>query len=304
MAFVLRRLMQAALTVFATLTVVFALVHVSGNPVGLYLPVTASSEQVRTMEHLLGFDRPLYVQYAAYVWSAAHGDLGASFSQSLPALPLVLDRLPNTLYVTLFALGMMIVVAIPLGIASATRSGSPLDFLGSGVAVFGQSVPVFWLGLVLVLVFGVNLKWFPTFGSGGLRHVVLPGVTLGTYSMGVITRLVRSSMLDTYHSDYLRTARAKGLPQARVILKHALPNAILPALTMIGLQVAYLLSGAIVTEQVFSYPGMGQLVLQAINARDFNVVQSFVMVVAAVTVLVNTTTDITYSRIDPRMTYG
>ncbi|HYM70608.1 MAG TPA: ABC transporter permease [bacterium] len=303
MAFVLRRLVQALLTVFLTLTVVFILAHLSGNPVALYLPVTASTEQVHAMEHLLGFDRPIYVQYAAYLWSAAHGDLGTSFSQNLPALQLVLERLPNTLYITLFALVMMIAVAIPFGIVAATRSGSAADFLGSGVAVFGQSVPVFWLGLVLVLVFAVRLRWFPTFGSGGLSHIVLPGVTLGAYSMGVVTRLVRSSMLEVFQADFLRTARAKGLPHLRVTLKHALPNAILPALTMIGLQVAYLLGGAVVTEQVFAYPGMGQLALQAINSRDFNVVQAFVIVVAAITVLVNTTTDITYGWIDPRVTY-
>lgn len=303
MAFVLRRLVQAVLTIFATLTVVFALVHLSGNPVGLYLPVTASTEQLRAMEHALGFDRPLYAQYLTYLWSAAHGDLGTSFSQSLPALPLVLERLPKTLTITVFALAMMVFVAIPLGVAAAVKPGSPLDFLGSGVAVFGQAVPVFWLGLVLALLFGVQLHWFPTFGSGSLAHVVLPGLTLGAYSMGIVTRLVRSSMLEILHTDYLRTAHAKGLPGFRLILKHALPNAILPALTMIGLQVAYLLGGAVVTERVFAYPGMGQLVLQAINARDFNVVQAFVIVVAAITVLVNTATDITYSRIDPRVTY-
>lgn len=303
MAFVLRRLFQAVLTIFATLTVVFVLIHLTGNPVGLYLPVTATTEQLRAMEHALGFDRPLYQQYLTYLWSAAHGDLGTSFSQSLPALPLVLERLPKTLAITLFALAMMIFVAIPLGIVAAVNPGSPVDFLGSGVAVFGQAVPVFWLGLVLALLFGVRLQWFPTFGSGGIVHTILPGLTLGAYSMGVVTRLVRSSMLDVLHADFLRTAHAKGLPALRLILKHALPNAILPALTMIGLQVAYLLGGAIVTERVFAYPGMGQLVLQAINARDFNVVQAFVMVVAAITVVVNTVTDITYSRLDPRVTY-
>lgn len=303
MTFVLRRLAQAVVTVFVTLTVVFILFHLSGNPVALYLPVTASIDQVRSMEHLLGFDRPIYVQYAAYLWAAAHGDLGTSFSQNLPALQLVLERLPNTLYITLFALVMMIALAVPLGIVAATRSGSLADFVGSGVAVFGQSVPVFWLGLVLVLLFGVRLRWFPTFGSGGLSHIVLPGLTLGAYSMGVVTRLVRSSMLETFQADFLRTAKAKGLPQLRVTLKHALPNAILPALTMVGLQVAYLLGGAVVTEQVFAYPGMGALALQAINARDFNVVQAFVIVVAAVTVLVNATTDLAYGWIDPRVTY-
>jgi peptide/nickel transport system permease protein len=303
MAFVLRRFVQAVLTIFLTLTVVFVLAHLSGNPVALYVPVTASTEQVRAMEHLLGFDRPIYVQYAAYLWAAAHGDLGMSFSQNLPALQLVLQRLPNTLYITLFALVMMVVVAIPFGIVAATRSGSVADFVGSGIAVFGQSVPVFWLGLVLVLVFAVRLRWFPTFGSGDFTHVVLPGVTLGTYSMGVVTRLVRSSMLEVFQADFLRTARAKGLPFLRVVLTHALPNAILPALTMIGLQVAYLLGGAVVTEQVFAYPGMGQLALQAINGRDFNVVEAFVIVVAAITVLVNTVTDLTYGWIDPRVTY-
>jgi peptide/nickel transport system permease protein len=303
MAFVLRRLFQAMLTIFATLTVVFVLIHLTGNPVGLYLPVTATTEQLRAMEHALGFDRPLYAQYLTYLWSAAHGDLGTSFSQSLPALPLVIERLPKTLAITLFALAMMIFVAIPLGIVAAVNPGSPVDFLGSGVAVFGQAVPVFWLGLVLALLFGVRLQWFPTFGSGGIAHTILPGLTLGAYSMGVVTRLVRSSMLEVLHADFLRTAHAKGLPVLRLILKHALPNAILPALTMIGLQVAYLLGGAIVTERVFAYPGMGQLVLEAINARDFNVVQAFVMVVAAITVVVNTVTDITYSRLDPRVTY-
>jgi peptide/nickel transport system permease protein len=303
MRFVVRRLLEAALTILAVLTVVFILVHLSGNPVALYLPVTASQQQVRAMEHLLGFDRPLYVQYLTYLWSALHGDFGLSFSQNLPALSLVLQRLPYTLAITLFALAVMLFLGVPLGMVAAVWSGSPLDFLASGVAVFGQSVPVFWLGSMLVLIFAVHLRWFPTFGSGGLAHVVLPGFTLGAYAMGVITRLVRSSMLEALEADFLRTARAKGLSAWRVVLKHALPNAILPALTMMGLQVAYLLGGAVVTEQVFAYPGMGQLVLQAINARDFNVVQAFVMVVAAITVLVNTLTDIVYSWIDPRVTY-
>jgi peptide/nickel transport system permease protein len=302
--FLARRLVGALVTVLIVLTAVFLVVHSTSNPAALYLPVTATPQQVAHLNRVLGYDRPLWVQYADYVWHALHGQFGLSLMQGGPALMIVLQRLPNTLYLVLFALACMILVAVPLGILGAVRHGTAVDFLTTAVAVLGQSVPVFWLGMMLVLVFAVDLRLFPTFGIGGFGHIVLPGVTLGAYAAGLVTRLVRTSMLEVLGSDYLRTARAKGLPQASVILKHALRNAALPAVTAIGLQGSYLLGGAIVTEQVFAYPGMGQLVLEAMTARDFNVIQAFVLVVAVLIVLMNLLTDLTYSLIDPRVRYG
>jgi len=256
--------------------VVFALVHLSGDPVLLMVSSDAPPDVVAATRHALGFDRPLREQFADYVARAARGDLGVSLRTSL-------------------------VVAIPAGIVSAVKRGSALDRLAMVGAVAGQAVPIFWLALLLIAFFGVYLRWLPVFGRGSLAHLVLPAVSLSTVILGRLARLVRSSMLEVLGQDYVRTARAKGVGEVRVLAGHALKNAAIPIVTLLGLQFAQLLGGAVVTETIFAWPGIGRLVVEAIFNRDFPVVQGVVLVVSLIFVAVNLLVDLAYAALDPRI---
>ena len=281
--------------------VVFALVHLSGDPVLLMVSSDAPPDVVATTRHALGFDRPLREQFADYVTRAARGDLGVSLRSSLPVATLIRQRLPATVELTLAALLIAVVVAIPAGIVCAVKRGSALDRLAMVGAVAGQAVPIFWLALLLIAFFGVYLRWLPVFGRGSLAHLVLPAVSLSTVILGRLARLVRSSMLEVLGQDYVRTARAKGVGEVRVLAGHALKNAAIPIVTLLGLQFAQLLGGAVVTETIFAWPGIGRLVVEAIFNRDFPVVQGVVLVVSLIFVAVNLLVDLAYAALDPRI---
>jgi peptide/nickel transport system permease protein len=261
----------------------------------------APPDVVTTTRHALGFDRPLYEQFARYLGNAAHGDLGLSLRMNRPVTTLIVERLPATLELTLAALLIAVVVAIPAGIVSAVKRGTVVDRLAMAGAVAGQAVPIFWLALLLIAFFGVRLRWLPVYGSGSFAHFVLPAVSLSTIIMGRLARLVRSSMLEVLGQDYVRTARAKGLGESRVLVVHALKNASIPIVTLLGLQFAQLLGGAVVTETIFAWPGIGRLVVEAIFNRDFPVVQGVVLVVSLIFVAVNVLVDLCYAVLDPRI---
>ncbi|MCA9859907.1 MAG: ABC transporter permease, partial [Thermomicrobiales bacterium] len=257
-AFIIRRLIQAVFVLLGASIVSFALLHLAGNPVDLILPMDATAEERDAMMHQLGYDRPLIQQYADYMRGLVRGDFGESVRSRQPAMQLVLERLPATLELAAVAMAISIVFAFPAGIAAAIWRGSIVDRGLMVLTLIGQSVPVFFLGLVFILVFGVRLRWFPVAGRGGLEHLILPALSLGMYSMARTARLVRSGMLEVLQSDYITTARAKGLSEQLVVVRHALKNALVPIITILGLDIATLLGGAIITETIFSWPGLGQ----------------------------------------------
>ena len=281
--------------------VVFALVHLSGDPVLLMVSPDAPPDVVTATRHALGFDRPIHQQFARYLSSAARGDLGISLRINRPVTTLILERLPATMELTIAAFVIAVLIAIPAGIVSAVKRGTAVDRLAMMGAVAGQAIPIFWLALLLISLFGVRLRWLPVYGSGTLAHLVLPAVSLSTIILGRLARLVRSSMLEVLGQDYVRTARAKGLGEPRVLAAHALKNAAIPIVTLLGLQFAQLLGGAVVTETIFAWPGIGRLVVEAIFNRDFPVVQGVVLVVSLIFVAVNVLVDLTYAVLDPRI---
>ncbi|MCL4514260.1 MAG: ABC transporter permease [Firmicutes bacterium] len=301
--YLVKRLGHAVFVVLGVSTVVFFILRLSGDPVLLMLPVDATQADVIRLRHALGFDRPLYVQYVRFMASIFQGDAGESIRYGQPALRLVLERLPATLQLASAALIFALGVAFPIGILSATRRGSLIDNIGSVVALLGQATPVFWLGIMFILEFSVRLKWLPASGYGTIGHLVLPSITLGLYLAAVTTRMLRSSMLEVLGQDYVRTAKAKGLSNSAVVVKHTLKNALLPVITVIGLQFAALLGGSVVTETVFAWPGVGRLVIQAIYNRDYPLVQASVLVISAVFVIANLVVDLIYGYIDPRIRY-
>lgn len=303
LSYLIRRLVHSTVVIIGVTLVVFVLMRLTGDPVLLLLPSNSSPQQIADLRHSLGLDQPIWIQYVQFLAHAAQGDFGVSFRNNEPAMSLVLERLPATLQLTVAAFAVTLLVSLPVGILSATRPNSFADALARVLALLGQAVPSFWLGIMLILIFAVTLRWLPPFGTGGPQHLVLPAITLGTYSAAVTSRMLRSAMLEVFGSDYIRTARGKGLREQAVVFRHALRNAALPVLTMLGLQVGTLLGGAVVTEYVFAYPGMGRLVLQAIGNRDFAVVQAFVVLMALVIAVINILIDLLYSVLDPRIKY-
>ncbi len=298
-----RRLIQVVPVLIGVSLVVFFLMRVSGDLAALLLPEDATAEEIEALRQALGLDRPIYVQYAYFLRDALRGDFGRSFRFNLPALPLVVERLPATLELAAAGMALAVVIAIPAGIIGALRQNSLVDLGVTSLAVLGRAMPNFWVGIMLILVFAVILGWLPVSGREGPANLVLPAVTLGTGAAAVATRLMRSSMLEVLRLEYVRTARAKGLPERVVVYKHALRNALLPVVTVLGLQTAGLLGGAIITEQVFSWPGMGRLMIQALYGRDMAVVQAGVFVFALVVIAANLAVDVIYTLIDPRIQY-
>ncbi len=299
--FLVVRLAHSLLVVFGVSLIAFALTHLSGDPAALLLPPSATPEDIALFRHEYGLDRPLPVQYLDFASRAVHGDFGRSIRHGEPALSLVLERLPATIQLSAAALFVALVVAVPLGIVAAVRRGSLVDQASLVLSLVGQAFPVFWLGIVLIIVFAENLRWLPASGRGGLANLVLPSVALSAYSIAIVTRLLRSSLLDVLSSDFIRTARGKGLAERPILLVHALRNAALPVVTVVGLQVGALLGGAVITEEVFAYPGMGRLAIQAIANRDITVVQAFVVLMAVVIVAINLAVDLLYAWLDPRV---
>jgi ABC-type dipeptide/oligopeptide/nickel transport system permease component len=299
-----RRVAQTALILIGITVVVFWVIRLSGDPVLLMLPADASQQDIERLRQSLGFDQPVHVQFWRFMERVATGDFGKSLRFQEPALPLVLDRLPNTVLLALTALSISTLVAIPLGVLSAVRRNSSWDYAVMFVALLGQSMPIFWTGIMLITVFSVALDLFPSSGSGTFRHLVLPAVALGFFSTGRVTRLVRGGMLEVLGQDYVRTARAKGLAERGVVYRHALRNCLLPVITIVGLELGSTLGGAVVTEMVFAWPGVGRLIVSGIFARDYPLVQAAVFVVAAMFVLVNLAVDLLYAVVDPRVRYA
>ncbi|MFJ5272790.1 ABC transporter permease [Streptomyces sp. NPDC088358] len=298
---VLVRLGTALLVLLCTATVSFFLVRLSGDPVKLLLPPDATAQQEAVLRGSLGLDRPLFTQYVDFLWGLPRLDFGNSLFYNEPVRTVLADRLPATLQLAAAALVVTLVIAIPAGIFAAMRRGRASDRGVMTMVLLGQSTPPFWVGILLILVFAVGLHALPASGYGTFAHLVLPAITLAVYSVAVVARLLRSSLIDVLSSDHIRTARAKGFGPLKVVLTHGLRNASLPVVTVVGLEVGSLLGGAILTEQVFSWPGVGQLTIEAISHRDFPLVQATVLLFAATFVVVNLLVDLSYSFLDPRV---
>jgi peptide/nickel transport system permease protein len=299
--YLIRRGLHSLVVLVGVSLLVFILMRLTGDPVFLLLPPDASQEQVDRLRENLGLDEPIPVQYGRFLVNALQGDFGTSYRTGQPAMKMVLDRVPATLALASVAAAITIIIAVPVGIVSAKYRHTWVDDVGRGIALLGQAVPSFWLGIMLILIFSVRLGWLPPFGTGSWKHLILPGITLGAYSAAIISRLLRSTLLEVLNADYIRTARAKGLSDQSVLYRHALQNAALPVVTMFGLQVGVLFGGAVITEFVFAYPGMGRLVLQAIGNRDFAVVQAFVLLVTVIIIAANVMVDLLYAVLDPRI---
>jgi len=297
------RLVYSVLVVLGVVVIVFAIMRLTGDPAALLLPLGFTQDDLQRVRHEMDLDQPVPVQLARYLRRAMGGNFGQSLRYHDSAIRLVLERAPATLWLTAGAMAVMGLVAVPLGVLAASRRDSPLDAAASAVALTGQAMPTFWFGIILILIFGLRLGWLPTSGSGTIWHLVMPSITLGAFSAGLTTRLVRSSLLEVLSQQYVRTARSKGLAERVVIVKHALRNAAIPVVTIVGLQLGTLLGGAIVTETVFGYPGMARLAVEAVFYRDFPVVQAFVVITAVVMVSINLLVDVCYVILDPRITY-
>ena len=301
-AYIRRRLIQSVVVVWGVSVLVFFLLRLApGDPVSLLLVESASPEQIADAKAKWGLDKPIPVQYAVFLGRALQGDLGDSLFFQEPAIEVLMERMPATLQLSAAALLFSLSVAIPIGLLSALKRDTFWDYLGTGLAMLGQAIPPYWLGIMLILVFSVALGWFPTSGRGTLSHLVLPAITLGSVLMALVARLVRSGMLDVMNEDYVRTARAKGLRERAVIIRHALRNILIPLVTVVGLQLGALFGGAVITESIFAWPGVGRLALQSINARDYPMVQAAVLVISVVYVFLNLAVDLLYVYLDPRI---
>ena len=304
-SYLLRRLWQSAVTLAGVSILVFVILRViPGDPAKMLLPEGAPQSAVEELNRHLGLRRPIYVQYGLFLRSVVRGDFGQSFQYRSPALTVVVERLPATVQLTLAAMALTVLFGVSIGIVAAVRQGTGYDYAGTVLAVLGQSLPNFWLGIMLILLFGVTLRWLPTSGFQGWLHLVLPSVTLAAFPVALVARLTRSSMLEILSREFIRTGRAKGLAERVVVLRHALKNATIPVLTVIGLQIGTLLGGAVITESVFAWPGMGKLVVDAIFFRDFPVVQTILILSATIFVVINLLVDLLYTVVDPRIRYG
>ena len=302
-SYLLRRLWQAVLVLFGVSVVVFLILHLTGDPAALLLPPDASAEDVVRFRQAMGFDDPVAVQYVRFLKGALRGDFGESVRHGEPAMDLVLERLPATYELAGAGLLLALCLAIPAGIISAVKRNTPIDYFSTVVALMGQAMPTFWLGIMLILVFSVRLNWLPSSGRGDLQHLILPAVTLGLFTTARITRLTRSGMLEVLGQDYIRTARAKGVSEKPVVWKHALKNASIPIVTIVGIELGTLLGGSVITETIFAWPGVGRLSVQAIFNRDYPVVQAAVFILASTFVFLNFLVDVAYTWLDPRIRF-
>jgi len=319
--FLARRLLQSIVVLIGVTLISFISLQIGGDPTFLFVSENASTEEIERARVMLGFDRPLYIQYLSYVWNALQGDFGNSLSYRQPAMDVVLQAMPATIELTFFSLILAIGLSIPLGIYAALKRGKPADGGIMTFAMLGQSIPNFWMGIMMIMFFGLYLQWLPISGHvpflkplfagdfaiafsnlpQSMYYMIMPALAVGTYTLARNARLVRSSMLEVLQQDYVRTARSKGISERRVIMHHAMRNAWLPVVTMIGLEFGFLLGGVVVVETVFSYPGIGRLVFMAINQRDIPVVQASVILLAVIFILLNLIVDLVYARLDPRV---
>lgn len=299
--YLIRRLLQGALTLLVISLIVFLLARLSGDPLEIMLAEEATREDRARLAAYWGLDKPLAVQYLTFLGHALRGDFGRSLRLRRPALDLVLERLPATLQLAGASIAVSLLIAVPIGVLSAVRRDSLLDYGGKVIALVGQSMPSFWLGIVLIWVFAVMLGWLPSSGRGGPRHYILPAIAMGWFQVAAVMRLVRSAMLDVMDSEYVKLARIKGVVEGAVVWKHCLRNAAIPPLTYIGFIIAVLLTGSVVIETVFTWPGIGLLAVEAVRYRDFPVVQLIVLLYATKFVLINLVVDMLYVYLDPRI---
>jgi ABC-type dipeptide/oligopeptide/nickel transport system permease component len=301
--YLLKRLWHTVFVVIGISMISFFFIHLSGDPVLLMLPADASHQETERLREQLGFNDPIPEQYLRFAWQAVRGEFGNSLYYKVPAMDLILERLPASLELAVAAMLIALVVAVPIGIVSAVRRGSLLDMGSMLGALFGLSMPHFWLGIMMILLFSVKLGWLPTSGRGTLAHLVMPSLALGMSLMAMFARLTRSVMLEVLSLDYIRTARSKGLREPIVIYKHAFKNALIPIVTVAGMQFGFLLGGTVIIETVFAWPGVGRLVVQAIFNRDYPLVQATVLVLAVIFVAVNFLVDMLYMHLDPQINY-
>ncbi len=303
-AYVLARVAQTVLVVFLSLTAVFGMVRLSGDPVLLFMPMDIQTKDVNEFRQRLGFNDPLPVQYARFVAGAVRGDFGESLRYRQDALGLVLARLPATLLLAGTSFLLTVCVAIPLGVISAVRRNSLLDHVATITTVLGQATPGFWLGLMLIYFFSVKFRWLPTGGMGTVAHLIMPSIVLAAFFSARIARLTRSAVLEVLGEEYILTARAKGLGEGRVVGKHTLRNSAIPIVTLAGLEVGQILGGAVITETIFAWPGLGRLTVQALLNRDFPVVLAAVFLISVMYTLINLLIDLLYGWLDPRVRLG
>lgn len=300
--YIIRRFLASILVLLAMIFLVMLILDViPGDPVALFLGESATKDMVQLARSQIGLDKPLLVRYVLYVWKLLHGDLGRSLREMAPVVDLVWAAFPNTILLTLAGMGLTLAIGLPLGLVSGARPGSLIDHFSRIISLIGLCMPVFWIGLVLMYFFSFRLGWFPVGGTGTVAHLVLPAVTLASYSVASLSRMTRSSLMEVLSEDYIRTARAKGLPYRSVVLRHGFGNAMIPIVTVVGMQVGHLMGGAILTETVFAWPGLGRLMVDAIMDRDYPLLQGTILVFAAAYILINLIVDLSYGFIDPRV---
>jgi peptide/nickel transport system permease protein len=299
--YLVRRSLLVIVTIAGVMTILFGLQKLAGDPTIFLLPPEATDADRQNLLRQLGFDRPVIVQYFSFLWNAASGNLGLSWKYNQPALPIVLEAFPATILLAVSALVFSIIVAVPLGILAALRRDTWIDTLASGIAVIGQAMPVYWSGLLFILLFSTTLRWLPSMGSDGWVALILPAITLGLNTLARIMRITRSSMLDVLGQDYVRTVRAKGIPEFAILFKHGLRNASVPIVSMIGLQLGGLLGGAVLIETVFSWPGVGRLAVNAVYSRDYPLVQSVALMVTVTFSVVNMLVDVLCATLNPQI---
>lgn len=302
--YILASLTQAILVILGVLILVFFMVRLSGDPTRLMLARGASTEQVVEFRHKMGFDRPLPVQFFDFATHAIVGDFGNSLHYRLPALPLILERLPATLQLAVTALIFSLVIALPLGLFGGSRPGSIVDTLARSLGLIGQVTPPFWLALVLIIVFAVQLRWLPTSGRDSFSSVIMPAFVLGLPTMGRLVQITRYSILEIMREDYLRTARSKGLSLRVVYFRHALKNAAIPLIGVIGVEFGYMIGGSVIVESIFAWPGMERMAIEAISNRDYPLVQGIAFFTSVIVIGLNFLSDIAYAFVDPRIRYG
>jgi len=302
-AYAIRRLVQGVAVLLGVSVVIFIISRLGGDPVGLMLGPEVQAAEREALRRQWGLDAPLHIQYIRFLSRAIRGDFGNSILAGVPAMDLVLERLPATIQLALFALAFAAAAGIPLGVVCALKHNSFVDYVGMALTLLGQSLPSFWLGILFIMVLGLKLRLLPISGRGSLLHLVMPGVTLGCGLAASFARLTRTSMLEVLGADYVRTARSKGLTERMVTVRHEVRNALIPVVTVMGMSLAGLLSGAVVTEQIFAWPGIGRLAINAIYQRDFPVIQADVLFVSVVVVAANFAVDMLYTVLDPRIRY-
>ena len=300
----LSKLFQSVFLLLGVLLLVFSMVRVTGDPATLMMPREASPEDIEAFREKMGFNDPLIAQFGRFMSGAIVGDFGDSLHFKTPALPMVMERLPATLQLALTALFFAVVIGVPLGLISGFNPGSLIDNIARGLALLGQSVPNFWLALIMIIYFAVQLQWFPSFGRDEWKSVIMPAFVLGLPVMGQMVRMTRSSVLEIHGEDYIRTARSKGLERRTIYTRHVFRNVAIPLVSVIGVQFGYMLGGSIYIEAIFAWPGMGQLLEQSIGWRDFPLVQALAVFTAVVVLALNLVTDMAYALIDPRIRYG